>query len=496
MMNLMAGFGSKLFQGRWAGLIWHEGARVAQIVMESAWFTLWLLAPLQHHGKIQFSTLTSILVGICLGGYLVALGLNQSSIKSWQKRLLFLGWLWFLLWLVQKWILYPELRFSLLDTFIIPYRELLRLNDIPPNIWLILAGCVAGLRGILLARHHAGIFSVRNSFRIGLLFLIFYGLLETNPALHTIYLPAALFLGSGLICLSSTRLAEMTREKGGRLLDLGPRWFILIIAFVSALLLVSFGLDALISWQLHPVREVVIFLLAAVMTLVAVPFLVVSLGLAYLLLPVLNYILKALHPVFSGWNLQFNELDKNIPPVQFLNRVIDLKPVALYAVIAGILLIILVLVGVNRRSRGLGFPAAPLMDIRIQEGVEDRKGWFRRRLGQTWNSFNRRFRISEARKLWASARIRWVYFRLMQLMSSLGHPRPASTTPVEFLPEMRTWFPDHISELQTITEAYLLVRYGEIPETEEEVQKSLHAWEKLQKFGKLLLKEKADRIVR
>jgi len=220
------------------------------------------------------------------------------------------------------------------------------------------------------------------------------------------------------------------------------------------------------------------------------------LGLAYLLLPILNFLLQALKPVFEGWNLEFTELDQNIEPIRFLNRVIDIKPALAFAILAGMLIVILILVGVNRRVRELYRPFHKDADNRVSDESNAHKDWFRRRLGQTWEYLTRRLRLYEARKLWASARIRWVYYRLMQLMASLGHARSSSTTPLEFLPELRTWIPDHEEELAEITRAYLLVRYGEVPEDEEEVRKVLAAWEKIQSFGKILLKEKADQKVR
>jgi hypothetical protein len=481
---------------QWSGLVWHEAARLAQMIMESAWFSLWLLAPLTRHGITQYWLVFLILVGSCGISYLVAMAVNQGRINRWISRAVFIIWVWIMVWLIQKIILYPATQFSFFQAISSPYSELIRLNDIPPNIWLILAGMVAALRGVLLARHHAGIFSVRNSFRVGILFVISYGFLGANPALPQVHLPATVFLISGLVSLCCTRLAEMNREKGGRLLDLRPRWFLIVIASVLMLMLLIAGLDGFIAWQFHPIREVVIFFLAAIMTIIAVPFLIISLGLAYLLLPILNFLLQALKPVFEGWNLEFTQLDQNIEPIRILNRVIDIKPALAFAILAGMLLVILILIGVNRRSRELIRPIRSYADTGASDQRNDHKDWFRRRLGQTWDYLTRRLRFSEARKLWASARIRWVYYRMMQLMESLGHGRPPSITPLEFLPELRTWIPDHEQELAEITQAYLLVRYGEVPEGEEVVRKIMAAWEKIQGYGKILLKEKADQKAR
>ena len=56
-------------------------------------------------------------------------------------------------------------------------------------------------------------------------------------------------------------------------------------------------------------------------------------------------------------------------------------------------------------------------------------------------------------------------------------------TPLEFVPQMEHLFPDCNSELVNITNAYLKVRYGELPETQHEVQAVLIAWNKVKKTG-------------
>ena len=89
----------------------------------------------------------------------------------------------------------------------------------------------------------------------------------------------------------------------------------------------------------------------------------------------------------------------------------------------------------------------------------------------------------------AAARIRWVYAQLMILCSRLGKPRPAAATPLEFLPTLQALFPEQDTTLQAITQAYLKVRYGELPETYEEVQAVLMGWDQLKAESKPLLAE-------
>jgi len=75
----------------------------------------------------------------------------------------------------------------------------------------------------------------------------------------------------------------------------------------------------------------------------------------------------------------------------------------------------------------------------------------------------------------------------MDLCEDLGTPRPPALTPLEFIPRAAVLFPDHLAALQTLTQAYLRVRYGELPETQEEVDAVNAAWEAVQTAGKAQL---------
>jgi hypothetical protein len=112
----------------------------------------------------------------------------------------------------------------------------------------------------------------------------------------------------------------------------------------------------------------------------------------------------------------------------------------------------------------------------------------RRALDELIRQMDGLFGIEQARRLLAAARIRRIYARLLKLSARLGTLRPASRTPLEFLPNLQALFPSMTVELDTITQAYLRVRYGELPETVEEVQMVEHAWGRVFAESKAKLK--------
>jgi hypothetical protein len=87
----------------------------------------------------------------------------------------------------------------------------------------------------------------------------------------------------------------------------------------------------------------------------------------------------------------------------------------------------------------------------------------------------------------AAARIRRVYSQLMDLGALLGKPRPPAFTPLEYLPRLDQLFPNHAVELRLMTGAYLKVRYGELPEYQEEVERVEAAWKVVQEQGRVML---------
>jgi hypothetical protein len=71
----------------------------------------------------------------------------------------------------------------------------------------------------------------------------------------------------------------------------------------------------------------------------------------------------------------------------------------------------------------------------------------------------------------------------MELSEDLGRPRNPAKTPLEFLPSLNELFPALDVELARITQAYLQVRYGELPETRQEVEEVEKAWARLHTQG-------------
>jgi hypothetical protein len=111
-------------------------------------------------------------------------------------------------------------------------------------------------------------------------------------------------------------------------------------------------------------------------------------------------------------------------------------------------------------------------------------GWNR-----TISSLEQLVDFKQRRRIRVAARIRQVYAELMDLCETLGQPRPDAITPLEFVPKLEHIFPQFYPEIGMITQAYLGVRYGLLPETQNDVADIEAAWKKLHTAGHELLSE-------
>jgi hypothetical protein len=90
-------------------------------------------------------------------------------------------------------------------------------------------------------------------------------------------------------------------------------------------------------------------------------------------------------------------------------------------------------------------------------------------------------------QLLAAARIRQIYRHLMALSKKMGAERPSSITPLEFLPQLNSILPGEDANLHLITNAYLQIRYGEYPETRQEVEAVEAAWKRVRQKGREMI---------
>jgi len=83
-------------------------------------------------------------------------------------------------------------------------------------------------------------------------------------------------------------------------------------------------------------------------------------------------------------------------------------------------------------------------------------------------------------KFRAAASIRYIYANLLRWAAERGSARQDWQTPYEFLTTLRGAFPTLDGEMQSVTDAYVRSHYGQVPDTEAELQKIRSCWERIQ----------------
>jgi hypothetical protein len=80
----------------------------------------------------------------------------------------------------------------------------------------------------------------------------------------------------------------------------------------------------------------------------------------------------------------------------------------------------------------------------------------------------------------SAASIRKIYASMVDLATEAGYPRRPAETPYEYRTALYEAFAGGQDAVDTITEAYVRVHYGEVPGTREEMDRIVHCWQEVQ----------------
>jgi hypothetical protein len=361
---------------------------------------------------------------------------------------------------------------------------------IPPEFIVLLAVLLVWMRGVDLAGENIGPAFAQRSFTVGVVLFLLFGIVyqQINVSARV---AMTLFFSFGLLAMSSARISIISRLRSGKHTPFNQQWLVGLGATVLAVIGLSAFVTLLASeplvialWQfLNGLKDIFVGLVFILIVIPLSIFLEALLkigdwihltalldSLSKLAQLLLNFAQRLFGPAPLGGRLQ-------IP---------YLRPILL----TGILLVIFITVILIWRVRGAShFPVDENPEGNFEQSDlawQIRTSW-RRNLESLAGRLGELLGFKKARRTLAAARIRRIYASLMELSESLDHPRPASRTPLEFFPVLVQLFPDEKQDLRMITEAYLRVRYGELPETIEDLDELEKAWRKVFLQGRILL---------
>ncbi len=343
--------------------------------------------------------------------------------------------------------------------------------------------------GLTLARAGAGHMGVLDQFRFGAGMFLAFAIVTIMLAepLPLAYL--FLFLFSGLLGMATARVAKVSRFRGGALIPFSRNW---LGAMLMGTLVIG-GIAGGLGWFMgseygHALfigMQAVFFSIALFMVSPVLLLLKPLIGKIKALLPVAEQQLVTPVPGVDApadvFGVTVEVLDESQRQLAMIKNSVA---VVLWIVFVVLVLVVLRSIKTRRYARERGL-------LGYQDTVQQPSMWdaLRAFISDPSHFFGGA-RKRYADRLLAAAHIRRMYAKFLNLCIDLNVPRQAHETPLEFLSTAVMALPVVKADMRLLTNAYLRVRYGELPESEEEVQSVETAWKNVQAQGQAILKAK------
>lgn len=475
---------------------WREIALVAMILMELSWVTLWYRVFARSEQAVPYLQAVVVLTGMLILVYLLNRLMVFLDVRLWVHRLVLLLALLINLFVGLRLLLYARETVSLADIINRPLRSFGDITGvIPAEFVVMMFVLLVCWRGISYSDYQIGSVNAHYGFRLGIVmfFLYAFTLPFINESPHqALYI----FLFFSLLSMTTARISVLSQLRGGQNIQFNRQWML----GITLVILVMVGISALVEYftreQFFGLMSLLFSWIVYLVVLLLSPLLFLALQLFIKLFEaiqigeIFQFIIQAIRnleqmmnsfiTVVGDWLDRFN-FDS---VAAFFEQLARLRPLYLWGAV--IIVILAILLGLRRFA--LKEDRSQEEETQLESIDEDLlsllRSTVRRGLDKLAENLDEILRFRRARQLLAAARIRRVYAMLLGLNARLDNPRPASRTPLEYLPQMERLFPTYSGELTTITDAYLLVRYGELPESVEELERVETAWKRVSSAGK------------
>lgn len=466
---------------------WPEAAACLLIITELSWVIPWylLVIPISHIASPGRAVI--VLGGIMLSGYFFTrfaedLRLIKKVTSAGLAFLLFAG-------------LVLSAGLLLEDGL---WTVLIRLVKLDPGaILVVFAVTWLWWRGMSLAQETVRPWKAWRRFEVGILVFVAYLLVANQFPENRVGMGwLIVFLFSGFSAVICARISYIQVQKGVARNPFDRRWTLSIAGALGGTLFLTSLAAGLITGQyrrvLDGLADLTRYALAAGIFILSIPGMFVA------------FFLERWGGVIRQWladmRLRFQVptpppsfLEETYIPPEAISQNYSPLPGFVLSILFWLIVLALVALAINRlrsrlaqnRDQDLDGPESVL-------GPGDLRKVMRQLVQDALDSLGRRLR--PAQRYLAAARIRRIYAQLMDLSSDLNVPRPAAKTPLEFLPDLQSLFLVLAPELAEITHAYMRVRYGEFPETDEELLAVELAWQRVAQEGKRLLSERRQRL--
>jgi len=424
--------------------------------------------------------ITGVFLGAVLAvHYLARAGLRLPLRPFLRSALMGLGMLVSGLLVVHQ-LLHAQTH--LLDpTWLVVILRDLQQENLSHDVIIFLLVLFLWWRGLVLAQRRLESSTLVSHFRLGLVMLavttVVGGFILPWPSYQFVF---AFFFVS-LLGIALARAEEVGQQYGGSQSPFGLGWLATLVAVSLVVLLLAAGVATLLTGE--NVSH----------------FIEPALELQRLVLTVLVYVMAWIMRIVSVFLFAvFGELDLRglerlltparstplVQPQQPSFTVEQLASAKAVGTIGGVLLLLLLVAFSLRRLRAQAGRRRGEERESVWEGAHLRFGLRdllrrgRRQLDGAVSALTH----STLDRFFAALTIRRIYAHLGALAAEQGYPRASHETPYEYLPTLERSFPGNHDEVVRITEAYVAVHYGQVPERPEGLAVVQAAWERIREM--------------
>lgn len=340
-------------------------------------------------------------------------------------------------------------------------------------------------RGISIAT--ALITPIRASFgfRLGILMMILLALIPDARFQSQIVSLLPLFFFTGLMATSMARSASLRINRDLQRTTFGGRWIGLTggigavitgVGFVGALLLAGYGVEG----AAQIIRGIMGVIFAIFLLIMAPVMLILEQVMRVLANAIQSTITRINPPQISNQFQRVNDPATQHNAQQVANILDVLKYVCIGSITLIVVLVIVAGLFMLLRNRASGQAVSgeerEQLDDNALNGLRD---LLRRGLLGLQNAVWSLGQFGLNRRLLDALTIRRLYARLIANASERGYPRDPSRTPFEYQDKLRAAFPGFDTEIGLVTQAYVNVHYGELPDSPDSLAAVQRAVERM-----------------
>jgi hypothetical protein len=476
---------------------WQFFTILATMAMELSWLTPWYTLLTSTRAQSSSIQIYAVFGSIFLASYLLAAALHALRLTSQVQYVVL-----FIILIVGVWLGLTALvfsRVSLAGELSLEQHPISGIDVstlIRPELVAIAGVIFVWRRGSSLAQEWIGPRAVMRAFRLGVVIFVVHSLVISLQSVDFPDLELFMFLFSGLLALGGARLSSLGGLRGGKPLPMNRRWLFGVIVFSGTLIGLTVSIGILTRVKLS---ESIGEALHALFDNSARLFMLLARPVVLFIIKIFEWLLMKLWPLLDDFGQNTEGIEELAGDVRGLTEGLgqQVEPPAWAADLGdwistillwggAILVLVLLFNGLVRRSRSRSWDLDEERDTVLSlKDLPQHLLWnLRQRAAQALAAFSR---LRPGERLLAAARIRRLYAELLDLSAKLGSPRPSAATPNEFVTVLHGLFPPLYNELNTITKAYLRVRYGELPESRQEVEVVEAAWERIHGRGEEML---------